>query len=496
MPYKDPEVAKLKARENYHRNKDRYRKQNLEWAKANRDRSNAIKKKYTETNPDSRKVSWSTYNQSEEGKKKKHEWYKKHAEKLGIRDWDTWCKHRLENATGSAKYPSVFNKSLKSKIIGRDNHRCQLCLMIEPLAKVMTGKGLAIHHMDYDKNNCIDTNLVTLCNKCNTRVNYNKEFWKVFFGIKKPKTIVVIPSIRETAVLEMLSKFDKSFRDCEVIVVEDSPIKTFNLPSNIHHYAHDDIKKDMGDNSWIIPTKTSAVCSYGYYKAWKMGADMIVRLDDDVHYDGDDFIEKHKQRLFKPRPLFWMNTFDEGYPRGFPYSERCHPTVLNYGLADNILDYDGISQIMGDGGKVGNVSRSIPYKCFAPICGMNIAFLPDIIPAYYFLLQGPEWGFDRFDDIWSGIFLKKITDKMKHVISVGDPVVTHDRLSNPINNYYKESSGMDINEELWKEVNRIKLTKYNYADLYIELATKLNLPIKGYGNKLKEAMVIWAKLFK
>ncbi len=36
-------------------------------------------------------------------------------------------------------------------------------------------------HIDYDKQNSIPENCVSLCLQCHTETNYNKEKWKMFF---------------------------------------------------------------------------------------------------------------------------------------------------------------------------------------------------------------------------------------------------------------------------------------------------------------------------
>ncbi len=72
----------------------------------------------------------------------------------------------------SREYPSEFNEELKESIRKRDNYTCQLC-----------GKsGKCVHHIDYDKENCKEENLLTLCIGCNVKVNYNREYWKNYFS--------------------------------------------------------------------------------------------------------------------------------------------------------------------------------------------------------------------------------------------------------------------------------------------------------------------------
>ena len=45
-------------------------------------------------------------------------------------------------------------------------------------------RKLGIHHIDYNKQNCLETNLTTLCNECNIRVNSNRKYWKEYFKKK------------------------------------------------------------------------------------------------------------------------------------------------------------------------------------------------------------------------------------------------------------------------------------------------------------------------
>ena len=77
----------------------------------------------------------------------------------------------------------------------------------------------------------------------------------------------------------------------------------------------------------------------------------------------------------------------------------------------------------------------------------------------------------------------------------GSPFVEHRKKSDPGSNFKKESAGMKINEKLWQRVNEVKLTKKNPRLCYIELANKTKFLRGKYFQKLREAMVIWAKFF-
>lgn len=66
----------------------------------------------------------------------------------------------------------------KDSIKQRDNYKCQ---NEECWGK---SKKLIIHHIDYNKKNCEDKNLITLCYSCNTRADYNRKYWKEYYENK------------------------------------------------------------------------------------------------------------------------------------------------------------------------------------------------------------------------------------------------------------------------------------------------------------------------
>jgi len=77
------------------------------------------------------------------------------------------------------KYPVEFTQFLKKFIRQRDNYQCQNCGMTEQEHLIVYGRVLHIHHIDYNKKNNKDTNLITLCQGCNIRANHNRIYWGV-----------------------------------------------------------------------------------------------------------------------------------------------------------------------------------------------------------------------------------------------------------------------------------------------------------------------------
>lgn len=72
-------------------------------------------------------------------------------------------------------YSSNFTKKYRSKIRERDGFRCQLCNK-EPK------KTLQVHHINYDKKNTNDENLISLCSHCHPKTNFNREYWIEYFS--------------------------------------------------------------------------------------------------------------------------------------------------------------------------------------------------------------------------------------------------------------------------------------------------------------------------
>lgn len=74
-------------------------------------------------------------------------------------------------------YCELWNNDLKSFIKEIDNHQC-----MNPYCKGKS-KRLCIHHIDYDKLNCDTDNLVCVCNSCNCRANFNREYHQALYEL-------------------------------------------------------------------------------------------------------------------------------------------------------------------------------------------------------------------------------------------------------------------------------------------------------------------------
>jgi hypothetical protein len=61
-------------------------------------------------------------------------------------------------------YPLEFTGPFRTKIRKRDGFACRVC--------GKWGYGLDVHHIDENKNNCLELNLVTLCRSCHKKVHH------------------------------------------------------------------------------------------------------------------------------------------------------------------------------------------------------------------------------------------------------------------------------------------------------------------------------------
>ena len=316
-----------------------------------------------------------------------------------------------------------------------------------------------------------------------------------------PRAIVVIPTIRKEYITEFLQAWEKEFsaNDVGVIVVEDNPRRSFEIARHgVTHYSWEDIDNELKKDAWIIPRRTDCIRSYGYWKAFEQSPDFIITLDDDCLPCDEDFVQTHRHRLEHGAEDAWTSTGRGARPRGIPYysTERRLECVLNHGLWKNVPDYDAVTQLMSSRVELSfePVDQTIPIGRYFPMCGMNLAFKPKLVPALYFLLMGKDYEYDRMGDIWAGIIVKKICDHLGYAVNSGKPLVDHRRASNVWNNLVKEAPGMAVNDSLWQRVDSVVLTGTNVKECYVEISEKLCM--KGeYWDRLQLAMRTWSDLF-
>ncbi|MDI9644454.1 MAG: hypothetical protein QFX35_04450 [Candidatus Verstraetearchaeota archaeon] len=264
----------------------------------------------------------------------------------------------------------------------------------------------------------------------------------------------------------------------------------------------------------VIPKRAHAETSFGFLVAFEEGADFIVELDDDVFIMG--VVQGHSENLFGEGGLTvrsksrWYNTLDSiaintsgrFFPRGHPYSPDTRvedyiwegsggSCVLNMGHWVGNPDFDALTILYHSGmdGRCGiRGERLLREKVivgkgtYFAVCSMNTSFIPKIVPAFYQLYMN-TMGVDRFDDIWSGIFLKRVADHLGDRVCLGKPAGTHDKRPRSVfKDLRSEMDGMVLNESVWRFVDG-DLSGSSYADAYLSLADLLERGASGLDNE-------------
>lgn len=336
------------------------------------------------------------------------------------------------------------------------------------------------------------------------------------------KVGIVVPTYKE----ELFSKFitnwcwNSDTYDITLYVVEDNPRKSLlDVPEGLDenhrkHYSWYHIDKDLGKDSWIISRRSSAIRSYGYLKAYQDGMDYVLTLDDDCYPDKDmksieELITKHISVI--DGEADYSNTWPVGgtlfglpiWMRGSPirYRKPRSPVVSIGGWSNN-PDLDAWTQLERQAPKLEcrDVAINVPKYLGLTMCGMNVMFKRETIPIAYFLLQGERWGVDRVDDIWAGLFMKKVLDHFDLPMAInGYASVYHDRASDAMASLKKEGISLQETELLWDRLSSINIKGDSLHDAYIDMIERCDTKwfdcVPGYGKKLLEAMMTWVSLF-
>jgi hypothetical protein len=125
--------------------------------------------------------------------------------------------------------------------------------------------------------------------------------------------------------------------------------------------------------------------------------------------------------------------------------------AVQYGGWDGVLDYDAPTQLAG--ASLNEVFHPVvvpvPRGAAVTGCIMNAAWRTEYAPIMW---QLPLYSgrFNRFGDIWAGLFAKKTLDAEGAVMVInGEATVRHERASDPVANLEREAPGIPVNEGLW-----------------------------------------------
>lgn len=265
---------------------------------------------------------------------------------------------------------------------------------------------------------------------------------------------------------------------------------------------------DIAEFSHLVPAASHAETSFGLLYLWAKDFEYGVFIDDDTlpHPTGD-FFGTHLSNLNYEGPIErvhsderWVNVLHESeehdlYPRGYPYgamdetvetdSTRVKNIVASQGLWTNVPDLDAV-RILGDGdlrGQAATRLSSANYGAnfvaaeghFLTLCSMNLAFRREVVPAFYQLpMDDNPWNVGRFDDIWSGVFLKRACDVLGAQIINGAPLCEHNKAPRPtFEDLRTELPALECNERLWKVADDAAGGANSYVEAYAAMADAL-----------------------
>jgi hypothetical protein len=86
-----------------------------------------------------------------------------------------------KNGISKLPYSFDFTSELKHEIRTRDKFTCQCCGMTEKQSLKKFGRCLDIHHINYNKQNCLKDNLITVCRFCNNIANGDRDYWYAYY---------------------------------------------------------------------------------------------------------------------------------------------------------------------------------------------------------------------------------------------------------------------------------------------------------------------------
>ena len=270
-------------------------------------------------------------------------------------------------------------------------------------------------------------------------------------------------------------------------------------------------EQDIEAYSHVVPAASHAETSFGLLYMWAHPQfEYGVFVDDDTLPGEEDFFGRHLANLgYEGRVESvasderWVNVLYQAaeehglYPRGYPYSAMDETVetettrvergevVASQGLWTNVPDLDAV-RILMDGDLDGQAQTRTEADQFerdfvvAPgnyltVCSMNLAFRREVIPAFYQLpMDDNEWSVGRFDDIWSGVFLKRACDLLGGQIYSGRPLCAHNKAPrSTFDDLHNEVAGLELNEHIWRLVDDAGTNADSYEAAYRAMADAL-----------------------
>jgi len=99
------------------------------------------------------------------------------ASMMGITQKDNSGSNHYAFKEDKREYPAEWNEVLRRRIRKRDKYQCQVCNKMQEEERI----ALQVHHIDYNKENNKENNLITLCLVCHAITNIRRSQCTLFF---------------------------------------------------------------------------------------------------------------------------------------------------------------------------------------------------------------------------------------------------------------------------------------------------------------------------
>ncbi len=287
------------------------------------------------------------------------------------------------------------------------------------------------------------------------------------------------------------------------------------------------------DLATIIPWNSDNRRNVGFLRALEEGCEILVSIDDDNYaIPSSNFYEGHlhtggtAEVEAVEAESGWYNICRElvlrpdaaVIPRGFPYrhrdasfrfaGKRTMPVAANAGLWLGDPDVDAATRLACPVQAVDSQRRSFALApgTWSPINTQNTAVARRAIPAYYYvrmLEDLPGARLDRYGDIWSGYFLTRCAEHLGECITVGLPLVQHDRNQHDLlEDLRAEIWGMIATPPIVAALRESVLSGSDYGTAARSLAHSLDrsaesiaegarLPIADYVRRIAAHLRVW-----
>lgn len=318
-------------------------------------------------------------------------------------------------------------------------------------------------------------------------------------------TTIHVPNLLEEYVQD-IQKYNRS--DVFFVIAGDkkTPIQTKKFCKSLEEKSNIPlVYMDCDEQDQFLSENYPALKSYlpwnciqrrqvAILKAFSMGADLIVLIDDDNYIACEDYIGKvlgtgaTAEQLTVSSQRGWYNICDDledrqsrkFYPRGYSWNERVDEdthavwsrktarSVVTAGFWLGDPDIDAVTRLSAPIDVVGYKRKenyALDSGVFSPFNSQNTTIHRDIVPAYFLV---PEIG--RFDDIWASYIVERIAWEMGDVITYGQPLVRQNRNDHDLwVDAYAEEMGTKLTPFFCDMIRSIRLSKKTYGELCAEL---------------------------